>query len=53
MNPNTQELYNVIAILVEKLGGEVTITQAERVTPPEGIVSTNPDGSVTIKVVKR
>ena len=34
-----QTLYNMIAILTEKLGGNVVITQDEVEHPPEGTVT--------------
>lgn len=50
MNNDMQSLFNVIAILAKKLGGEVTLTEAELQTPPVGVVTRNPNGSITLKV---
>lgn len=48
-----QRFMNIVAVLVEKLGGEVTITEAEIQSPPEGEVTTTADGKITFKTGKR
>lgn len=43
-----QRLFDIIAILTDKLGGEVTITERELQRAPTGKVTRNPDGSMVL-----
>lgn len=52
MNNDQQRIFNIIAILTQRLGGEVTVTEAEIQAAPEGVVTINPDQTMTIKVEK-
>jgi len=53
MNNDTQNLYNIIAILTKKLGGKVTITQAEIENPPRGTATRDKiTGAMSIEVVE-
>lgn len=51
MTDNTQDLYNLVAVLVKRLGGEVTVSREEQDNPPYGMVTSNGDGTITIKTV--
>lgn len=41
-----QRIFNIVVILVAKLGGKVEITEAEINKAPTGTVSTNPNGII-------
>ena len=45
-----QRFLNIIAVLVQKLGGEVVITEAELRNPPAGNMNVTPENTITIKV---
>ena len=48
-----QSLYNVIAVLVKKLGGEVTINDADLEDPPRATVTrSHATGKIVITVDK-